>query len=181
MNKNIRFKGHKTNTKYFDYPFLILSSSLIILIYFVATETTFENNPSIYLVAFILAIRAIVLMFIRENSKKVISIEFKESDISIEFIRNGVIAISTFPIKRMDIELFELKDHKSFFEGLQLNLIYKSKREKFKILYEIWNYKDFENIYSEFKQRKNEKIPADNEKDPFKQLQIMNNTYYKGN
>ncbi len=41
-----------------------------------------------------------------------------------------------------------------------------------------WSYIDFENIYIEFKRRKNEEIP-ENEISVFKQLQLMNNSVNK--
>lgn len=78
-------------------------------------------------------------------------------------------------INSTQIQLVELKDHRSFFEGIQINFKNNTDQSKLKLLDKDWDYIDFESIYTDFKKRKKEGIPV-NEKKVFHQLQLMNNT-----
>ncbi|MEO9257596.1 MAG: hypothetical protein ABI207_04390, partial [Crocinitomicaceae bacterium] len=108
-------------------------------------------------------------------SKKVTSLEMTDYSLEITYLKNNKEFNVSLPINSTKIELFELKDYKSYFYGLQINLINSYKMEKLKLKEEFWSYEEFEAIYTEFKKRKKESIP-ENEISAFEQLQIMNGT-----
>ncbi len=101
--------------------------------------------------------------------------EFSNNNIYARFTRGNSQDNITLPISSTDINLIELKDYRSFFDGIQINMLNKNVGAKLRFLDSDWNYETFEKIYLEFKKRKNENIP-ENELKVYEQLQIMNGT-----
>jgi hypothetical protein len=108
-------------------------------------------------------------------SKKVNHVQFDNNFITFTYRRAKKTKQVSWKIKSTEIELFELKNHKSHFEGLQINFINKTEKTKLKLLESDWSYEDMEQIYFYFKNRKNEEIP-ENELLALRQLQIMTNS-----
>ena len=158
---------------------LILPNIVLVLLFgiftFSAVKFDFKENPLLFLVPIIFIIQISISKLLKRNSKKVYYLEFNNNNIFAKFRRGNTEQNITLPIFSTEINLIELKDHKSYFEGIQINLLNKNIGEKLKLLESDWNYDTFEKIYLEFKERKNEKIP-ENEKRVYEQLQIMNGT-----
>ncbi len=155
-------------------PNLILILLLGILI-FSTVKFDFKENPLLFLVPLILIFQIAIWKLIKFNYKKVYYLEFSNNNIFVKFTRGNSQDQITLPIFSTDINMIELKDHRSFFDGIQIKLLNKNLGAKLRLLDSDWNYEAFEKFYVEFKKRKNESIPT-NETRVFEQLQIMNGT-----
>lgn len=156
---------------------IIIPNFLLVIIFaifmFAIVRFDFKENPLFFIIPIILIIQILISKLLKLNSKKVYYLEFNNNNIFVKYKRGNSDQNITLPIFSTEINLIELKDHRSFFNGIQINLLNKNAREKLKLLDGDWNYVTFEKIYLEFKERKNERIP-ENEKRVFEQLQIMN-------
>ena len=160
----------------FKTPYFI--GTISIGIYLLISQVNFNENPIIYGIFAITAFYSLIFISINFFIKKVIKIKFELNFITFTYrYRTGIYEYST-RINSTSIQLFELKNHKSHFEGIEINFTNKIEKKNFKLMEKNWSYIDFENIYIEFKKRKNEEIP-ENEISVFKQLQLMNNSVNK--
>ena len=155
-------------------PNLVLILLLGILI-FSTVKFNFEENPLLFLVPVILIFQISIRELIRFNYKKVYYLEFSNNNIYARFTRRKSQHNITLPLWSTYINLIELKDYRSFFDGIQINVLNKNVATKLRLLDLDWSYDAFEKIYLEFKKRKNENIP-ENEIKVYEQLQIMNGT-----
>lgn len=178
METELKFKATKLarvslfsgNLRYVVW-FSVVVLVLLIIIFFAITGIW--SSPFFYLILLILGLQLLIIYAIRFFSKKIISIEFQGDFLVFEYKRGISFAKTVLPIQTTRIELFERKDYKSFFAGIQINFVNSDLHVKLKMLDKHWRYDNFEKIYTTFKRLKHEAIPA-NELAPFKQLQIMN-------
>lgn len=180
MEEKIIFESeHFTHNELNIWRKILLPNLLIILLFGILTFSTvkfdFEENPILFLAPGILIIQIVILKLIKFNYKKVHYLEFSNNNIYARFTRGNSQDNITLPISSTDINLIELKDYRSFFDGIQINMLNKNVGAKLRFLDSDWNYETFEKIYLEFKKRKNENIP-ENELKVYEQLQIMNGT-----
>lgn len=172
---------HKSNFSFLDEynfktPYFI--GTILIGIYLLITQVTCSENPIIYGLFAIVGFYSIILILIKFFTKKVIKLKIDSNTITFTYRHMAKISEYTTPINSTSIQLFELKNHKSHFEGFEMNFKNHLEKQSFKLIEQNWSYLDFENIYSEFKKRKNEGIP-ENETGVFKKLQLMNNSINK--
>jgi len=160
----------------FKTPYFI--GTILIGIYLLISQITFSENPIVYGLFSIVGFYSIVFILIKFFTKKVIKLKIDVNTITFTYRYMFEVSQNTTQINSTSIQLFELKNHKSHFEGFEINFKDHIERKSFKLIEQNWSYIDFENIYSEFKNRKNESIP-ENETDVFKQLQLMNNSANK--
>ena len=158
---------------------VLLPNFIFILLFGILTFSTFkfdfEENPLLFLIPVIFIIQIVIWKLIKFNYKKVHYLEFSNNNIYARFTRGYSQHNITLPISSTDINLIELKDYRSFFDGIQINVLNKNIGTKLRLLDSDWSYETFEKIYLEFKKRKNENIP-ENEIKVYEQLQIMNRT-----
>lgn len=182
---NLKSKDESNNLKNFisrnkEFFFLVITP---VLIYF--TKVGNEFKPLLYCIFSIATIQVIVLKIIRFYSKKTIRVHFQENKIIISYRFGQTEKTKTLGLESTSVELFILKDHRSFFQGLQLNILNLTNGEKYKLYDSDWSYIDIELIYNEFKRRKKEEVP-ENEKIPYEQLKLLNlkegntNDYFNG-
>ncbi|MCA0427584.1 MAG: hypothetical protein LCH37_09125 [Bacteroidetes bacterium] len=171
--ENLKNKNESNFLKSFIFRnkelfFLVIAP---VLIYFTKVENEFK--PLLYCIFSIAIIQVVVLKIIRFYSKKTIRVHFQENKIIINYRFGLIEKTKTLSLESTSVELFILKDHRSFFQGIQLNILNLTYREKYKLYDSDWSYLDIELIYNEFKRRKSEEIP-ENEKIPYEQLKLLN-------
>ena len=174
--------------KYVVLPNLILVGFCIIGIYAYSASSIespiinfFEDiNPIYYIIIGILGVQFLVYRIGKYNSNKVIKIGFKGDQILLNFKKGSSEDFTKLKIHLTEIKLVEIRNYKSFFIGLQIYFFDNTFRKQYILFDKDWGNQRFEEIYTEYKKRKGEKIP-ENEKDAFKQLQIMNGTYINKN
>ena len=157
---------------------LYFVGTIIIGIYILFTHAAFAENPIIYGIFVIVAFYSLLFIVIKFFTKKVIKLKFDLNTITFTYRYKRKISEYTTRINTTSIELLELRNHKSHFEGLEINFKDEIGKRNYKLIENNWSYFDFENIYIEFKKRKNEEIP-ENEISVFKQLQLINNSLNK--
>ncbi len=155
---------------------LFLMAALIVPFIINIFNIGFTGEPILYFALGIFTVQILISKLLKFNSRKIEFIEFEDGFITLNYKQRNQIKSSTLNINSTQIQLIELKDHRSFFKGLKINLT--NENEKYKLSDSEWNYVPMEKIYLEFKSRKNEKIPK-NESRAFEQLQIMNGTNKK--
>lgn len=160
--------GYNFKTPYFK-------GTIIIGTYLLVAQVIFKENPIIYLIFGIVGFYAAIFMAIKFFSRKVIKITFDLNTAIFTYRYKIGIYQHTSKLNSTLIQLIELKDHKSYFEGIQINFKDTLERKSFKLMQANWSYNDLENIYKEYKARKKEEIP-ENEFPVFTQHQIMNKT-----
>ena len=157
----------------FKTPYFI--GTILIGFYLLITKVTFLENPLIYGVFAIVGFYSLIFILIKFFTKKVIKVRFDLNTITFTFRYKTTISKYTTKINSTSIQLLELRNHKSHFEGIEINFKDIIDNKSFKLMGQNWSYIDLENIYTEFKKMKNEEIPKD-ENPTFKQLQLMNNS-----
>lgn len=162
----------------YNFKTLYFIGAILSGTYLLIAQVTFNENPIIYGLFAITAIYSLIFIAIKFFTKKVIKVKFDLNSITFTYRYTVEISEYTARINSTSIQLFELKNHKSHFEGIEINFTNKIEKKNFKLMEKNWSYIDFENIYIEFKKRKNEEIP-ENEISVFKQLQLMNNSANK--
>ncbi|MBW8360635.1 MAG: hypothetical protein K0M56_00450 [Kaistella sp.] len=168
----------KTFFSGFSYKTLYFIAPIIVGIYLFIEKPVFIETPIIYAILGITAFYALLFSTLKYFSKKVKYVEFNDKLVTFKY-KSGLKEYQlTWKINATGIELFELKDYKTHFEGLQINFLNKTEKIKLKLLECDWSYLDFEAIYLYFKERKNEKI-RESEILPLQQLQLMNNSENK--
>jgi len=185
---NSKSKNDKTKKeKDSFFNFMILSNIIIIgiCIIVIFSSGSLGGVKPIYIVFFaivvlIISIQVIFYKLIIFYTKRVYEIVFNGNQISIRFKKGTEEEQTTLNIHSSEIKLFELKDRRSSFIGLEMNIIDRDFNKKYVLTDRDWSYKAFEKIYLKFRQLKNEEVPK-NEEVAFRQLQIMNNSYEKKN
>lgn len=157
----------------FKTPYFL--GTLGLSLYLLITKTQFPENPILYGILGVLLFYVLLFLLIDYVTKKVIKVVLRSNTISLVYKFMNKSDELVWTINATQIQLIELKDHRSFFEGIQINFKNSADQSKLKLLDKDWDYSDFESIYTEFKNRKKEGI-AVNEKPVFHQLQLMNNT-----
>ncbi|MBV2165451.1 MAG: hypothetical protein KUL76_02820 [Kaistella sp.] len=182
VEKNLSFEIHNSKSKEtsnffkkFILPHLILLFLVFIPLLFFALDFSFINEPIFYFAVSIVLLQILIFKILKFYSKKIYRIQFANNFITINYKSGNSDRTTNLLLDATSIQLFEIKDHRSFFQGLQINFLNKRLREKYKLLDSEWNYIQMEEIYNEFKRRKNERIP-ENEKNAYAQLQVMNGT-----
>ena len=160
----------------FKTPYFI--GTILIGFYLIICKVTFLENPLIYVVFAIVGFYSLIFILIKLFTKKVIKIKFDLNTITFTYLYKTTISEHTTKINSTSVQLLELRNHKSYFEGIEINFKDIIDNKSFKLMGQNWSYIDMENIYIEFKKRKNEEIAKD-ENSTFKQLQLINNSTNK--
>ncbi len=182
MKEKIIFESDKSTIletsvfKKLILPNIILG---LLLVIFIFVNVDFEYKVLIISVLSILMVvvtlKLLISKLLKLNTKIVNHITFYNDRIFAKFRKGNEQQNITLPIHSTEIKLIELRDHKSFFEGVQIKFLNKNRGVTLKLLDADWNYHQFERIFFEFKKRKNEDIFED-EKMIYEHLQVINRT-----